>query len=234
MGQHGGSQHGQWVQGDQDAPTIVLPVHRVGPLGSLHDRQRRWPGFGRFLWWAFLLPLAIFAWSSWRLRGALRIGGYIVAGWVLLFGVVLVAASAAPPVPTTVAQAEPSPVLTVASPAAAPPPAAAPVVAVAAPAPVVVAPPAVPAVAPASALARPVAPKTSHAKTTASRASAPPASASSRGDTYTNVDGNQIERPVAAASQPAGATAKCKDGTWSFSQHHSGTCSGHGGVAQFL
>jgi hypothetical protein len=33
---------------------------------------------------------------------------------------------------------------------------------------------------------------------------------------------------------PAGATAKCNDGTYSFSQHRSGTCSGHGGVAEWL
>jgi hypothetical protein len=38
--------------------------------------------------------------------------------------------------------------------------------------------------------------------------------------------------PVAAA--PTGATAKCKDGTYSKSQHHSGTCSKHGGVAEWL
>ena len=37
-----------------------------------------------------------------------------------------------------------------------------------------------------------------------------------------------------AGPAPAGATAKCRDGTWSHSQHHSGTCSHHGGVAQFL
>lgn len=30
------------------------------------------------------------------------------------------------------------------------------------------------------------------------------------------------------------ATARCKDGTFSRSGHHSGTCSGHGGVAQWL
>lgn len=35
-------------------------------------------------------------------------------------------------------------------------------------------------------------------------------------------------------SPPPGATAKCRDGTYSFSQHHSGTCSHHGGVAQWL
>jgi hypothetical protein len=29
-------------------------------------------------------------------------------------------------------------------------------------------------------------------------------------------------------------TAKCKDGTTSYSAHHSGTCSGHGGVAEWL
>jgi hypothetical protein len=42
--------------------------------------------------------------------------------------------------------------------------------------------------------------------------------------------------PVAAAgnSDPTGATAKCKDGTYSKSQHHSGTCSHHGGVAEWL
>jgi hypothetical protein len=33
---------------------------------------------------------------------------------------------------------------------------------------------------------------------------------------------------------PPGATAVCRDGTYSFSQHHSGTCSHHGGVAQWL
>nr|WP_273944661.1 DUF3761 domain-containing protein [Kutzneria chonburiensis] len=40
--------------------------------------------------------------------------------------------------------------------------------------------------------------------------------------------------PGRRARSPAGATAKCKDGTYSFSQHRSGTCSGHGGVAVWL
>ena len=42
--------------------------------------------------------------------------------------------------------------------------------------------------------------------------------------------------PVTASggSAPPGATARCRDGTYSFSQHHSGTCSHHGGVAAWL
>ncbi|SRR5258706_11053577 len=42
--------------------------------------------------------------------------------------------------------------------------------------------------------------------------------------------------PTATASNtdPTGATAKCKDGTYSKSHHHSGTCSHHGGVAEWL
>ena len=37
-----------------------------------------------------------------------------------------------------------------------------------------------------------------------------------------------------ADGPPPGATALCRDGTYSFSQTHSGTCSHHGGVAQWL
>jgi hypothetical protein len=33
---------------------------------------------------------------------------------------------------------------------------------------------------------------------------------------------------------PPGATAQCRDGTYSYSQHHAGTCSYHGGVAVWL
>ncbi len=35
---------------------------------------------------------------------------------------------------------------------------------------------------------------------------------------------------AAAAGAPPGATALCRDGTYSYSKHHSGTCSHHGGV----
>jgi len=37
-----------------------------------------------------------------------------------------------------------------------------------------------------------------------------------------------------ASSAPPGATARCKDGTYSYSQHRQGTCSYHGGVAAWL
>jgi hypothetical protein len=33
---------------------------------------------------------------------------------------------------------------------------------------------------------------------------------------------------------PPGATARCRDGDYSYSTHHSGTCSRHGGVSQWL
>ncbi len=36
-----------------------------------------------------------------------------------------------------------------------------------------------------------------------------------------------------ATGSAANATAKCKDGTLSYSKHHSGTCSHHGGVAEW-
>jgi len=49
---------------------------------------------------------------------------------------------------------------------------------------------------------------------------------------YTNVSGHRVHGPSATFSghRPPGATAHCEDGTWSFSEHHQGTCSHHGGV----
>ena len=70
------------------------------------------------------------------------------------------------------------------------------------------------AAAPAPATPAPAAPAATAAKSSTATKSAPTATA-----------GN---------TDPTGATAKCKDGTYSKSAHHSGTCSSHGGVAEWL
>ena len=54
------------------------------------------------------------------------------------------------------------------------------------------------------------------------------------GDFYVNSSGHCVRRPVEAPSAPAGASARCRDGTYSFSEHRRGTCSHHGGVAEWL
>lgn len=51
------------------------------------------------------------------------------------------------------------------------------------------------------------------------------------GRSYVNVDGVRVPSPVFSDTRPAGATARCRDGSYSFSQHRRGTCSHHGGVA---
>lgn len=52
---------------------------------------------------------------------------------------------------------------------------------------------------------------------------------------YTNVDGNKVHSPAYSSNGiPAGATARCRDGTYSFSLNNRGTCSRHGGVSSWL
>ena len=51
---------------------------------------------------------------------------------------------------------------------------------------------------------------------------------------YKNVDNVVVPSPYIAPSAPVGATAQCRDGSYSFSQHRSGTCSHHGGVAEWF
>ena len=53
---------------------------------------------------------------------------------------------------------------------------------------------------------------------------------------YTNVSGNTVHSPAYSNNNsiPSGASARCRDGTYSFSQHRSGTCSHHGGVSEWL
>ena len=49
-----------------------------------------------------------------------------------------------------------------------------------------------------------------------------------------SVASKSIPTETAGSTDPTGATAKCKDGTFSHSQHHGGSCSNHGGVADWL
>jgi hypothetical protein len=51
---------------------------------------------------------------------------------------------------------------------------------------------------------------------------------------YTNVSGHSVHRPVQSSSAPSGASARCRDRSWSFSEHRRGTCSHHGGVSRWL
>jgi hypothetical protein len=52
--------------------------------------------------------------------------------------------------------------------------------------------------------------------------------------TYVNSAGSTVCSPEQSPTAPAGATAECGDGTYSFSESRSGTCSHHGGVAKWL
>jgi|SRR5260370_31940931 len=52
---------------------------------------------------------------------------------------------------------------------------------------------------------------------------------------YINKNGTAVHSPARSNDPnviPVGATARCVDGTYSFSQHKRGTCSHHGGVAE--
>ena len=57
-----------------------------------------------------------------------------------------------------------------------------------------------------------------------------------QGRGYINVDGEWVPSPTRTADgqPPPDASAKCRDGTFSFSKHRQGTCSHHGGVAEWL
>ena len=53
---------------------------------------------------------------------------------------------------------------------------------------------------------------------------------------YVNAYGEWVPSPqfTADGQPPAGASAQCRDGSYSFSQTRRGTCSWHGGVARWL
>jgi len=66
--------------------------------------------------------------------------------------------------------------------------------------------------------------------------SAEPNGSFKEGSGYTNSKGNRVRSPTRTPDNqpPAGASAQCRDGTYSFSQSRRGTCSHHGGVAKWL
>ena len=63
-----------------------------------------------------------------------------------------------------------------------------------------------------------------------------PQAATSQGRGYINSQGEWVPSPTRTTDgkPPAGATAHCRDGTFSFSRTRQGTCSHHGGVAEWL
>jgi uncharacterized protein YraI len=63
-----------------------------------------------------------------------------------------------------------------------------------------------------------------------------PRAATSQGRGYINSQGEWVPSPTRTADgkPPEGATAHCRDGTFSFSHTRQGTCSHHGGVAEWL
>jgi hypothetical protein len=65
----------------------------------------------------------------------------------------------------------------------------------------------------------------------AGTAHAQPAVSACKSGYYKNVSGHCVHRP---ASNPSGATARCRDGSFSYSEHASGTCSHHGGVGRWI
>jgi hypothetical protein len=53
---------------------------------------------------------------------------------------------------------------------------------------------------------------------------------------YINKDGVRVHSPAhtKTGEPPTNASAQCRDGSYSFSTHHQGTCSHHGGVSRWL
>ncbi len=74
-----------------------------------------------------------------------------------------------------------------------------------------------------------------HAASTPATTAKAPATAKAAPPSPATAATKPAEKAVVAApaGAPEGATAKCKDGTYSHSKQHSGACSHHGGVAEW-
>jgi uncharacterized protein YgiM (DUF1202 family) len=55
----------------------------------------------------------------------------------------------------------------------------------------------------------------------------------SSGKSYVNKDSVRVQSPTFSNTKPAEASARCRDGSYSFSLNRRGTCSHHGGVAEW-
>jgi hypothetical protein len=51
---------------------------------------------------------------------------------------------------------------------------------------------------------------------------------------YVNSKGQTVPRPENCSGSPEGATAQCRDGSYSFSRSRRATCLHHSGVAKWL
>jgi resuscitation-promoting factor RpfB len=71
-------------------------------------------------------------------------------------------------------------------------------------------------------------------ETSSTRQNTPTGANCTDNGTYRNSQGQTVKRPERCSSAPEGATAQCRDGSYSFSRSRRGTCSHHGGVAKWL
>ncbi len=203
---------------------------------------------GMILCFLLVVPAIVAVWRARRAPVGARRRSWVALAVAPVFFVVAAGVMPHPPVTATAVEAAPAGVSAaaptsdpVAPATVAPTTVAAPVTTqvVPVPAPVEVAAAVAPAPAVAAQVVAPqaVAPQAAAPKAAAAPQPAAPkpvAGASCGANSYINSSGNCVPRPVAAATAPAGATAQCKDGDYSFSQHRSGTCSGHGGVSRWL